>query len=594
MILISGFFSLVFFTFILGLLVAVISDKKILEELLIESIVTSFYISFLIVFLSYLFHIPDISITLYIIAIVFLIFRRSFITIAYSPKLLIYILGIIIIHFLYLYGSYDLSFQNWDAVVSWNAWASQLFDNNHFPQVNIYPILLPSIWSLIYKAQGDYTLWIFAKLSLLVVYFLLILSFALLYRVNKRLSIFFIIANFLFLAVIHEKYLFSGLMDIPVMLFMLTGLTLLILNLYHYQLDNNSQRFINSLFYISIIFSLASITKQAGLLTLVMYVICLSYFLFTKVISRVVFYKNLFILFLPFILFLIMFLNATVPSDIIGNLSQLRKMTVENVFSVPVFSLTEFIYLVFFIFAAYSVYRSKTSHLMKLNCLILLTFVIGYIIFKSCCSYDIRNGIWLFSLLISSINISVLEYKSNKTKMASNRIMIKKDYVVIAPILIVFTFSALISFRYSDDRFIHKNYTEQTKLIPQSQLFLRNIELLNNSDAIVSGHLPIAFYTKLKPKFAWPINDRTRYLDFIAIGPNGFYNLCENKSLSSRTLVKRLTLDDVLECNENVYFYIIESGQFREIRRIHKEYNFKKIDSEGGWIIVKPTKKLEH
>lgn len=593
MILISGFFSLVFFTFILGLLVAVRSDKKILEELLIESIIISFYLSFLIVFLSYLFALPDISIILYIIAILFLIFKKSFITITYSPKILIYVIGIVIVHLLYLYDSYDLSFQNWDAVVSWNAWASQLFNNNYFPQVNIYPILLPSIWSLIYKAQGDYTLWIFAKSSLLVVYFLMILSFALLYRVHKRLSIFFIIANSLFLAVIHEKYLFTGLMDIPVMLFMLTGLTLLILNLYHYQLDNNSQRFINSLFFISIIFSLASITKQAGLLTLVMYVICLSYFLLIKLISRIVFYKNLFILFLPFILFLIMFLNATVPSDIIGNLSQLRKMTVDNIFSVPIFSLTEFIYLVFFIFSIYSIYRLKTSHLMKLNYLILLTFIIGYIIFKNCCSYDIRNGIWLFSLIISSISITVLEYKRNRTKMPSNKIMIKKNYVAIIPIFIVFILSALVSLRYSDDRFIQKNYTEQTRLVPQSQLFLRNIELFNNSDAIVSVHLPMAFYTKFKPKFVWPINDRSRYLDFIGIGPNGFYNSCENNSLSSRTLVKRLTLDNVMACNKNVYFYVIESGQLGEIRKVHKNYKFTKIDSEGGWIIVKPIKKVE-
>ena len=73
--------------------------------------------------------------------------------------------------FLY-YGGFDSDyrwiFMTTDAVESWNRWAIELSRNTYNPYNAAYPLLFPGIWSLVYKAQGASSVWIFAKLTLFV------------------------------------------------------------------------------------------------------------------------------------------------------------------------------------------------------------------------------------------------------------------------------------------------------------------------------------------------------------------------------------------------------------------------------------------
>lgn len=55
------------------------------------------------------------------------------------------------------------AFVDWDALVSWNRWAIELYSNKYYPMNTGYPILFPAIWSLIYKMQGNFVINIFAK-----------------------------------------------------------------------------------------------------------------------------------------------------------------------------------------------------------------------------------------------------------------------------------------------------------------------------------------------------------------------------------------------------------------------------------------------
>ena len=150
-------------------------------------------------------------------------------------------------------------FVSWDAVVSWNRWALELYNNTYDPIDAAYPILLPSMWALIYKIQGTSDIWWSGQIILFVFPVMTLAILLSLYYENKNRS-------FILMAILIYPYLISGLaingyMDMPVMII---G-TLSLIILYAAEIYKDKPEFDYYIYASLLLAGIASITKQAGL-----------------------------------------------------------------------------------------------------------------------------------------------------------------------------------------------------------------------------------------------------------------------------------------------------------------------------------------
>ena len=120
----------------------------------------------------------------------------------------------------------SVSFTHWDSVVSWNRWANELSKFEFNPASALYPILWPSIWSLIYELQLTSEYEFVAKSSLLII--LVIFFFSIyFYSINVGYLPGLIFVILLLINYNHTiEFLVSGYMDQPVSLLLLSALIL--------------------------------------------------------------------------------------------------------------------------------------------------------------------------------------------------------------------------------------------------------------------------------------------------------------------------------------------------------------------------------
>jgi hypothetical protein len=108
-------------------------------------------------------------------------------------------------------------FASWDAVLSWNPWAVT-WANNSIPQgTQLYPQLIPAVWSLSYVITGSTAIQFFAK-SIMPLFFLLIVCVMVKLAWNRR-SYGILIGIFFFRYMLKKflgDYIAEGYVDIPV------------------------------------------------------------------------------------------------------------------------------------------------------------------------------------------------------------------------------------------------------------------------------------------------------------------------------------------------------------------------------------------
>ncbi len=225
---------------------------------LVYGLIASFSIGWILFLIIFYFKLPHI----YIYLVALLVFISSLIymyrntTINDKHNYLIWLITIIVMMPL-LFHIGD-GFTTHDSVVSWNRWASELFNNEYNPMGAAYPILLPSLWALIYKIQGTSEIWWTAQITIFVIPIIIFATLLTLYRENKNKS-------FIFMAMFLYPYLIwtntvSGNMDMPVMLL---G-TLSIVMLYAAEINKDKVEFEYYIYAALLLAGIASITKQAG------------------------------------------------------------------------------------------------------------------------------------------------------------------------------------------------------------------------------------------------------------------------------------------------------------------------------------------
>ncbi len=169
-------------------------------------------------------------------------------------------------------------FNTWDAIVSWNRWATEWAQNSFPVHSWRYPQLIPANWSLSYVFMGNAEIQFFAKAIVpLFTLFILLLIADLGFSTKKAGYILGVFLAYLMIKKFLGGWVTAGYSDLPMAYFSLLSIYTLIKN--NQKLDEESLR--KNLTWGIIFASGAAITKQPGLYLLAIYPI-LAYFSLLK------------------------------------------------------------------------------------------------------------------------------------------------------------------------------------------------------------------------------------------------------------------------------------------------------------------------
>lgn len=309
-------------------------------------------------------------------------------------------------------------FTEWDAVVSWNRWAVELANNTYQPASAAYPIFFPGLWSLIYRAQSTAAVWFAAKSSLVLVPLLCVLILAALAEQGLVAAALFAAIGFALMLASFGGGVLSGYMDAPVALLMLASGLWMVLAVSRADTQGTS----NSLLPLSALVGVTAITKQAGVLMFLPYVLVLLCAMRRQQLAWRAVLLQLAVAGLPSLLFLGLYF-AREPSPI-GNLGLLQgfaaasagtQSPLMHAFDV-LFDGWRWLLLAPPLGLAFLNLLHLRRELAQLGTSLLLLAIAGFPLFATCCSYDARNGWWLWSLLLLAAVCAVASFDSSRIK----------------------------------------------------------------------------------------------------------------------------------------------------------------------------------
>lgn len=412
-----GIYSVLFFTFILGLIWPHKASHNFWKSIVGYSL-KSLWLSWVILFISFYTslgtYMPWLIGGLTIIIIcqrTFFSYPTSQIIIATNYRYALSLLFILSIVFTYhVVKDYDLVFIMWDSVVSWNRWAIELANNDYNPSGAAYPLFFPGLWSLIYEAQGTTEIWITAKLTVLLIPILLLVIGYFLFLEGRYITSLVFLSTTIFVILKEFRQLTAGWMDYPVAGLILIGLTLLLLVVDDEELNERKK---DLLLFSGICLGIASITKQAGILGTIPFLYLILLFLFEKKITIFESIKLILITFLPIILFFIIFKQS--GQGITDNLPHLRSLVNENIYLRHFIALKILVklWMLLFIPALIVNFYYKKEKASQLALLCMGISILGFFIFADCCSYAARNGIWIFMFITCAAMSGVRRWEHN-------------------------------------------------------------------------------------------------------------------------------------------------------------------------------------
>ena len=368
-------------------------------------------------------------------------------------------------------GEYRLIFQTWDALVSWNRWAVELSHNDYNPGGGAYPLLFPGLWSLIYKAQGNVDVWIFAKLTLFILPAILGLLVMLLIE-RGRLVAAAVTGTFIvsFFFANHAFWMFNGNMDVPVAALMLVGGVMMYVSVT--DLERGEQQF--SMLLLSAAFTgLGAITKQAGTLMFVPMLLLLVVQLWRRRIGVAGAAITLGVAILPPLLFGAIYLP--IRPTLVGNIEELQGITAAIVGTGDKF-----------ISAAKMVgtmqWPPLTLALFVGGCLNFLgtrrpsgwlglaflgMALLGFFIFANCCAYEPRNGWWTLSLLVASTLCGLANFTGVRPLAAGARAWRFPQAAVVIGLLAVASGMGVVAYmRLPDEKLLALQAALQWNIAP--------------------------------------------------------------------------------------------------------------------------------
>lgn len=489
----------------------------------------------------------------------------------------IIIISIILLYPLLISQHLGENFTKWDAVVSWNRWAIDLFENKYQPYNSAYPVFFPALWSIIYKLQETNQIWWTAQSTLFILPITVLAIIISLYRETKNIT-FILMLIFIYPYLVWGKAV-DGYMDMPVML---TGFISLLM-LYASEIyKKDFHLFVSAAFFLA---GIASIIKQAGLFFLIF---CFIYIAINrhKINSVKIVFISAILSSLYFISYLFIFIQY--QDNPIANLSQLELLSNNKMnqyddiiggkilylffkfFSYPnivgiiiTLCITIVGYMLFFIrdFREVKNYRSICF-------LSAIAFFVGSIIWANYFSYSERNSIWTKSFLIIFSAIIIKKSLPWIIKKYSNReikFTVKVYYNYIFSLFILISL-ILVSMKFNDD-VAFKIQKKSQSMLGDVEIALKVKELLkfnNNCVSLYTNYQIIAFNYYLAPvknriKYGgWPVRKimksyfthqclKGRYILLIPSSINK--NSKEWKKLQSldkRNIIKRIDLNNYL------------------------------------------------
>jgi len=407
---------------------------------------------------TYYLNIPNIAI--YLLAILLMVssliymYKNRMNTTNKTNSYLIWAISIIaMLPLLQLAGT---GFNTWDAIVSWHRWALELYNNEYHPINAAYPILMPALWSVIYKIQGTSDIWWTARI---VLFTLPLFSLALLFSLfNEYRDKTFLFISFLLYPYLLWSETIAGYVDMPVMIM---GMLTLIL-LYTAEINKTTRIFEYYIYATLLLAGIASITKQAGIAFILFSFLYILFNLKFFTNKKRLLYITLGILFYFISYLSLYYLNAT--AGVTGNIEWLKsiskgrwedKILLWNTFFSypPNISLlkplsllsptTLFIpYLMIFSFSLF-ILKENRKHII-LSLLTILFLIIGFFTWGKYFSYDARNSYWVktFLILFLAMNLNgLVNWHNTKQKTPL--------FLTFPLILIIFIFFISLNNNYA-------------------------------------------------------------------------------------------------------------------------------------------------
>ncbi|ARY99917.1 hypothetical protein [Yersinia ruckeri] len=462
------------------------SRIELLNKIVLSS-AKSMWLSWLLVFLSYWLNLGNLSFFILILVLVVTLWslkRTTGILVYFNFHTLLLLTILIVIGCILSPVSAIKSLADgqvvlsgWDVNASWNNWAIQLFNNTYHPYSAAYPIFIPGLWSLIYKAQGSPMIWVLSKFLLVVFPVIIILQNVML-AVAKRTVAAVLIFILLWGVILNNSLLLSGLADpIVMMLTLISGIAIYLAGNANQEDDQADHYTLSAALFAGV----GAITKQPGVLSALIVGTALL-LIGLRGSKRLSWYIiRLLSLIVPMITFMHIFSTATAQPEPLGNLTHLMNLATSasaggsiymhswtNVISM----FGKFPLFLMLTFAAFNLIALKRT-LNQIGLIYLLGAGIAFVVYSNCCSYDERNGWFLIAMLgVSAIcGASIFEsgvikellslrkiasfFSKWRCKWAFNTRTLTVARFQLLAIVFTVIFSGLLQFFVGEQRFIN-------------------------------------------------------------------------------------------------------------------------------------------
>lgn len=475
-------------------------------------------------------------------------------------------------------NAYSLIFTQHDAVVSYNRWGIELYFNEYYPTISAYPLLFPTLWSLIYKIQGDYSLQITSKLTLFIIPILLLLICTVILKTKPMAALFTLgLAGPLLLQSLSQMV--SGMMDVPVASFGLVGLAAIVCESVR-RADGAEPNF--SYFVISALFvGLAGAVKQPGWAYIF---IALIIFSSDKEITsekpkRILWLGTL--LFLPSILNFVMFAKGGVPLlsgyQTISTLNDINHLdpSVQLTYALKIMDGHGISLVGLTCFIVSNAFFIKTRP-GQLGLFLAGSAYVGFIGYLDCCAYSARNSYWIVPLLVLSAFLGAYnlfaKIKLENTNFSPPElpVLFRFDSTVF---YFAVTVSVIVAFVFPKDSLLKHQKDIEYKTSSFMRVIKGNENLLTANNIVLTSHQRIAYKVGNLDKFG---------IGKVSSGykgkGRGFFDICTGTRFRSFPH-KVYSVDEILECKNRVFIVDVTS-KFRKYNLEH--YRFEVISESEG------------
>lgn len=515
-----GALAVPFFTVILG---SMWHDNGRISiwEYLIGLIGKSLFLSWIIVVASYWLDLPSLFWPLCALVLGLLIMRWGDQCLKIrleGPIFLLAVLTLTVKLCLHLFeggfgSGYRLIFMTWDALASWNRWGQELAQNLYEPMPGAaYPILFPGIWSLIYKAQGDATVWVFAKLSLFIIPIILILLVALL--VSEKLFFSAALVGYF----VYEFFLNSnafpmlqGNMDIPICTMFLTSGVLMYISASRMR-TNDSNGAYKSAFLASVFVGLGAITKQQGAVMFAP----LSLLFFHGFSTASFNFRNvawaLCVAVIPLATYLLIYLPL--QGNPFGNVESLSRIAAEmSPHGSPYITALHFVSEMLPMYAWIGILVLSAVNLIQfrtikgqLGIIFLILGFAAFMVYGKCCAYEPRNGWWVAVLLFISalFGLDRLDQLIPIKKLSDPAKYYPSSYVAIFLLAISCLFAISVNHRHSTNELRTTQNELQVQVAGYSMgtIIHANLHRFSPEDRLITEISPIQWLPNMKDRVA--------------------------------------------------------------------------------------------